>query len=221
MATQVSDGVGALKNAETLRNRGIFRNASVPQTSSLARYFVPTYNASIDLRQPWFGSPHNELGLSFFSHRRSAPGIYVDRGYGTSATFTREIAQQAPASANYRFEISKVDAGDVYFCINYGVCDQPTLEALRGNQKLTAIEAAVPGVVRGLWPRASVGMSRRLGEIVCQTRRSLGCVRAAPWSPLAGSRCARLCRSLLRRADGPDRAALSARAAALGQKIVV
>jgi outer membrane protein insertion porin family/translocation and assembly module TamA len=123
--------------ASSLNGRGIFHNASVPQTSGLARYFVPTYNASIDLRQPWFGSPHNELALSFFTHRRSAPGIYVDRGYGTSATFTREIAQRAPASVNYRFEISKVDAGDVYFCINYGVCDQATLEALRGNQKLS------------------------------------------------------------------------------------
>jgi outer membrane protein insertion porin family/translocation and assembly module TamA len=123
--------------ASSLNGRGIFRNASVPQTSSLARYFVPTYNASIDLRQPWFGSPHNELALSLFSHRRSAPGIYVDRGYGTSITFTRELAYRAPASVNYRFEISKVDAGDVYFCINYGVCDQPTLEALRGNQKLS------------------------------------------------------------------------------------
>ena len=123
--------------AGSLNGRGIFKNASVPQTSSLARYFVPTYNASIDLRQPWFGSSHNELALSFFSHRRSAPGIYVDRGYGSSITFTRELTQKAPASANYRFEISKVDAGDVYFCINYGVCDQPTLDALRGNQKLS------------------------------------------------------------------------------------
>ncbi len=130
---------GAVGNllARSLNGRGIFRNASVPQTSSLARYFVPTYNASIDLRQPWFLSPHNELALSLFSHRRSAPGIYVDRGYGTSITFTRELTERAPASANYRFEISKVDAGDVYFCINYGVCDQPTLEALRGNQKLS------------------------------------------------------------------------------------
>ncbi len=123
--------------ARSLNGRGIFRNASVPATSSLSRYFVPTYNASIDLRQPWFGSPHNELGLSFFTHRRSAPGIYVDRGYGTSMTFTRDLTDRAPASLNYRFEISKVDAGDVYFCINYGVCDQPTLEALRGNQKLS------------------------------------------------------------------------------------
>jgi outer membrane protein insertion porin family/translocation and assembly module TamA len=125
--------------AKSLNNRGIFHNASVPQTSELARYFVPTYNASIDLRQPWFLSPRNELALSLFTHRRSAPGIYVDRGYGTSLTFTRELADRAPASLNYRFEISKVDAGDVYFCINYGVCDSPTLEALRGNQRLSPV----------------------------------------------------------------------------------
>jgi outer membrane protein insertion porin family/translocation and assembly module TamA len=123
--------------AKSLSGRGIFRNPSVPVTSSLARYFVPTYNASIDFRQPWFWSPHNELALSLFSHRRSAPGIYVDRGDGTSLTFTRDVAERAPASANYRFEMSKVDAGDVYFCINFGVCDQPTLESLRGNQRLS------------------------------------------------------------------------------------
>jgi outer membrane protein insertion porin family/translocation and assembly module TamA len=123
--------------ASSLNGRGIFHNASGPQTSSLARYFAPTYNASIDLREPWFGSPHNELALSVFSHRRSAPGIYIDNGYGTSLTFTRELTERAPTSANYRFEISKVDAGDVYFCINYGVCDLPTLQALRGNQKLS------------------------------------------------------------------------------------
>jgi outer membrane protein insertion porin family len=123
--------------ASSLNGRGIFHNASVAPTSSLARYFAPTYNASIDLREPWFGSPHNELALSVFSHRRSAPGIYIDYGYGTSLTFTREFAERAPTSINYRFEISKVDAGDVYFCINYGVCDLPTLDALRGNQKLS------------------------------------------------------------------------------------
>ncbi|HMI55359.1 MAG TPA: BamA/TamA family outer membrane protein, partial [Gemmatimonadaceae bacterium] len=131
--------------ARSLAGRGIFRNPSVPQTSALARYFVPTYNASIDLRQPWFWSPHNSAALSLFSHRRSAPGIYVDRGYGTSLTFTREVMERAPISANYRFEISTLDAGDVYFCLNYGVCDNPTLEALRGNQQLSpfAITAGI------------------------------------------------------------------------------
>src|SRR6476646_4696913 len=125
--------------ASSLNGRGIFHTASGPQTSSLARYCVPAYNASIDLTEPWFGSPHNQLSASLFTHRRSAPGIYVDRGYGTSFTFTRDVAERSPLSANYRFEMSKVDAGDVYFCINFGVCDQPTLESLRGNQKLSPV----------------------------------------------------------------------------------
>jgi outer membrane protein assembly factor BamA len=125
--------------AGSLNGRGIFHNASQVPGADLARYFVPTYNASIGLQQPWFGSPHNALALSVFSHRRSAPGIYVDRGYGTSIAFTRDLTVRAPASLNYQFEISRVDAGDVYFCIYYGVCDQPTLGALRTNQKLSPL----------------------------------------------------------------------------------
>ena len=132
---------GAMGNllAGSLNGRGIFRNVAEVKNSDRARYFAPTYSASIDMRQPWFGSPHNEIALSFFTHRRSAPGIYVDRGYGTSGTFTRELTERAPASANYRFEISRVDAGDVYFCVNYGVCDQPTLGALRKQQRLSPL----------------------------------------------------------------------------------
>src|SRR5436305_246651 len=101
--------------ARSLNGRGIFRNASLAQTSSLARYFVPTYNASIDLTQPWFGSSHNTLGVSLFTHRRSAPGIYVDRRYGTSLTFFRELTERVPASINSRCEVSSVYAGGVYF----------------------------------------------------------------------------------------------------------
>jgi outer membrane protein assembly factor BamA len=135
------DVVGVVGNlfAKSLNGRGIFRNATVSSAGALARYYVPTYNASIDLTQPWFGSPHNTLSAGIFTHRRSAPGIYIDRGYGSSFTFTRELTERAPASLNYRFEVSKVDAGDVYFCINFGVCDAPTLESLRGNQKLSPI----------------------------------------------------------------------------------
>ncbi|MBA3656767.1 MAG: BamA/TamA family outer membrane protein [Gemmatimonadaceae bacterium] len=123
--------------ASSLNGKGIFRDVSGNIGSDRARYFAPTYNASIEVRQPWWGSPHNEAAASIFAHRRSAPGIFVDRGYGTSLTFTRNVTFRAPASANYRFEISQVEAGDVYFCINYGVCDQPTLHALREKQRLS------------------------------------------------------------------------------------
>ncbi|MGK2933708.1 MAG: BamA/OMP85 family outer membrane protein [Gemmatimonadaceae bacterium] len=132
---------GAVGNlfAEQLNDKLIFSDNYVNVGSDRGRYFAPTYNASAELQQPWFGSARNALALSVFTHRRSAPGIYVDRGYGSSATFTREVALRAPVSLNYRFEVTTVEAGDVYFCVNFGVCDPPTLDALRGYQRISPL----------------------------------------------------------------------------------
>ena len=125
--------------ASSLNGKLIFRNVFENVRSNRERYYAPTYNASVNVRQPWFYGAENELSAGAFSHRRSAPGIYVDRGFGTTATFTREYIERAFASANYRFEINRVDAGDIYFCVNFGICDQGTLGALRRNQKLSPI----------------------------------------------------------------------------------
>lgn len=125
--------------ASALNDKLIFADVFSVPTAERARYLTPTYNASVELRQPWFGSARNNLAVSAFTHRRSAPGIYVDRSYGSSMTFTRELTDRARASANYRFEVTSVEAGDVYFCVNYGVCDRTTLEALRGHQRLSPL----------------------------------------------------------------------------------
>jgi outer membrane protein insertion porin family len=121
----------------SLNGKFVFRDVTDNVGSDRSRYFAPTYNLSANLRKPWFISHANELALGVFSHRRSAPGIYVDRGFGTTLTFTRVVAERAPASANYTYELTRVDAGDVYFCVNYGVCDQPTLSALHEQQRLS------------------------------------------------------------------------------------
>ena len=133
------DAQAAMGNlfASSLNGRFIFRNVFENVGSNRSPYFEPTYSASLNLRQPWFQGPQNELGLGLFAHRRSAPGIYIDRGFGSSATFTRKLLDRSFASANYRFERNKVDAGDIYFCVNFGICDQGTLGALRKNQKLS------------------------------------------------------------------------------------
>lgn len=132
---------GALGNlfASSLNGRFIFRDAFSGVIDQSSIYFKPTYNASVNFTEPWFGAQQNEISFSVFAHRRSAPGIFVDRGFGTSTTFTREVLERAPISANYRFELNRVDAGDVYFCINYGVCDQPTLGALRNRHRLSPL----------------------------------------------------------------------------------
>ncbi len=123
--------------ASSLNGKGLFHDVTSNFGGDRARYFAPTFNASLNFRQPWFISRRNELAVGVFAHRRSAPGIYVDRGNGASATFTRQLLDRAPASLNYRFEITRIEAGDVYFCVNYSVCDEPTLKALRGQQRLS------------------------------------------------------------------------------------
>jgi outer membrane protein insertion porin family/translocation and assembly module TamA len=102
-----------------------------------SRYFSPTYQVGADVTQRWFGNPRNTLGTGGFLRRRSSPGVFVDRGYGGNVSFTRDLTPRTPASLSYVFEINRVEAGSVYFCVNYGVCDAPTISALGGQQRLS------------------------------------------------------------------------------------
>lgn len=132
--------------AQQLNGRGIFRDvlstAGSDPTSGLQvgnAFLLPTWQASVDFTQPWFFSPRNSFGVSVFSHRRTAPGVFIDRGFGGNASFTRELTTRAPLSLSYHFEVTQVEAGDVYFCVNFGVCEPPTIDALRRNQRLSPL----------------------------------------------------------------------------------
>ena len=150
--------------AETLHDRFIFRNIRTPDADDPDQlfgmgdaFFRPTWNASISLDQPWFRSPKNSIGASIFAHRRSAPTIYIDRGYGAALTFTREVAVRAPLSATYRFEVTRVEAGDIYYCVNFGVCDNATILAMRDQQNLS------PFALTGLVDRTNDAFSPTVG----------------------------------------------------------
>ena len=133
---------GALGNlgAGQLNGRSIFRDVFRGFDGDRSPYERPNWLASADLQQPaFFFSPKNSGGIGVFAHRRSAPGIYVDRGFGTSATFTRELRVRAPLSGTYRFEITRVEAAEVYFCVNFGVCEDTTIAALRSRQRLSPV----------------------------------------------------------------------------------
>lgn len=126
--------------AQQLTKSDFFANISdIVQDNDLGRYYAPTYQANVDFTRRWFGSPRNTVSTGVFLHRRSSPGVLIDRGYGASATFTRMLADRVPLSARYQFEQTRVEAGDVYFCVNYGVCDNATIDALRGRQRLSPL----------------------------------------------------------------------------------
>ena len=102
-------------------------------------FFLPTYYAGITLDQRDVGSPRNTLGVGVFASRRLSPGVYVDQGQGANVSFTRFVAERTPVSLAYRFELNKVAAGDVYFCVNFGVCDRGTIALVSRARRLSPL----------------------------------------------------------------------------------
>jgi len=126
--------------AGSLNGTGIFHaqptDASV--TGNVDDFLQPTWQASVQLTQPaWLQRPKNSLAIGGFAQRRAVPAVVIDRGYGGNLTFTRSLGLRAPASLNYRFEVTRVEAGDAYFCVNFGVCDTTTIGTLRSHQRLS------------------------------------------------------------------------------------
>ena len=135
------DGVIGNLLASALSGQLIFYNLNNRSFGGfdVAPFLQPTWNASVNVTQPWLSSPNNSFGVGLFAHRRAQPGAFIDRGYGGDATFTRTVAERAPISLDYRYEVTRVEAGDVYFCVNYGVCDQPTISGLRAHSSLSPL----------------------------------------------------------------------------------
>ena len=108
-----------------------------------ATFFLPTYQVGVNVQQQYLGSSRNTLGAGLFASRRSSPGVYVDQSQGANLVFTRRVLDNVPISLAYRFALSRVQAGDVYFCVNFGVCDQPTIGVLQSQKKLSPISGIV------------------------------------------------------------------------------
>ena len=126
-------------NGSTLGGLIRFENVTEDVVGDADEFLNPTYNASLDFTQPWLWSPRNSGGLGIFAYRRLAPGVFVERGEGANISFTRDVADRVPVSIAYRFELTGVAASDVYFCVNYGVCDLQTIAALRERQRISPI----------------------------------------------------------------------------------
>lgn len=136
------DITGSLANlgASNLNNHWPFIDATQNVFGDKQVFLQPTWGASIDFQQPAFmRRPENQAGFGVFAHRRAEPGIFIDRGYGATATFTRQFAARAPGSLTYHYEVTRVEAGDIYFCVNYGVCDTTTIATLRSHQTLSPL----------------------------------------------------------------------------------
>jgi outer membrane protein assembly factor BamA len=129
-----------------LNGKGLFHRQldDTTITGNAADFLQPTYQASIELKQPaWLQRPRNALAIGAFTQRRAVPSVVIDRGYGGNLTYTRTVGIRAPASLSYRFEVTRVEAGGPYFCVNFGVCDTTSINGLRGHQRLSPVTAQI------------------------------------------------------------------------------
>jgi outer membrane protein insertion porin family/translocation and assembly module TamA len=53
------------------------------------------------------------------------------------------VASRSPLTIGYRYELTQVDAGNIYFCVNYGVCQPATIGALRGRHAMSPISLQI------------------------------------------------------------------------------
>ena len=135
--------VGNLLAAQ-LNNRIIFHDVLPENEFGDDEPFLrPTWQVSVGFMQPAFQSAENVLGVELFANRRTIPGIVIDQGYGANVSLTRRYGYDTQLSLSYAFELTSVESGDLYFCINYGVCNLGTIEALRGRHIMSPVSAGL------------------------------------------------------------------------------
>jgi outer membrane protein insertion porin family/translocation and assembly module TamA len=149
--------------ASSLQGRGVFQNIHddlAPPDTDISPFLLPTYVASINFKQPAFlQRPADAAAIGAFTHRSINPGVFIDQGFGGTATLTHELKIHAPVSVNYRYEINRVQASDVYFCVNFGVCDSLTISTLRSHQSLS------PVTLTGFIDRSDIPFSPTKGYV--------------------------------------------------------
>jgi outer membrane protein insertion porin family len=124
--------------AGQLNGRAFFRDMLPEGADASGNPFMrPTWLASAELMQPAFRSANNAVGISVFTHRRILPAVAIDEGIGGEVSFTRRFDYRTPASLTYRHELVSVEAGDLYFCVNYGICELSTVAALQQRHTLS------------------------------------------------------------------------------------
>ena len=129
--------------AEQLNGRGIFQQVIPPEPGfDTDPFLLPAYEASLTLTQPWIVGARTSAALRAFANRRVLTGVAVDESAGGFVGIARDLAPKTPIGINYRLEATRVEAGAVYFCAGYGVCDAATIQALSSRQRLAPIGAS-------------------------------------------------------------------------------
>lgn len=97
------------------------------------------WTASADFTQPWFFSPRNSLAAGIFFERQSLQDVFVRRGLGLNLALTRRLGTGAPLTLSYRPQLGSLDAAEIFFCVNFLVCDPEDIDVLQDANWLSPL----------------------------------------------------------------------------------
>ncbi len=93
-------------------------------------YANPNYFVEAELRQPWPGTPETSILARGYFSRESTPQVYIQRGYGGQLGVAREFRPDLVGSLLYSPSRNELRAADVYYCGNFGICDEAVIDTL-------------------------------------------------------------------------------------------
>ncbi|MEJ2540770.1 MAG: BamA/TamA family outer membrane protein [Gemmatimonadota bacterium] len=98
---------------------------------------------AVELIQPFVFSPRNSVSASAFVERQSVTNVYIREAIGTSIAFTREIGRQATLAFSYQPALTRLEAGEVFFCISFLLCTAEDIQAFSSANWLSPIAATL------------------------------------------------------------------------------
>ncbi len=97
----------------------------------------------VGFEQPVFSDGRNSLRASLFGERETVPDLYVRTAYGGQVGFARRIQRDMRLALNYRPALTSFaeESADIYFCVNFGVCDPEDIGVLTESNWLSPLSA--------------------------------------------------------------------------------
>ena len=97
------------------------------------------WTASADFTQPWIFSPRNSLAVGVSFERQSLQDVFVRRGLGLNLALTRRLGRTTSLTLSYRPQVGSLDAAEIFFCMNFLVCDPGDIDILQSTNWLSPV----------------------------------------------------------------------------------
>ena len=101
------------------------------------------YLLEVGFEQPVFSDGRNNLRASVFGERETVPDLYVRNAVGGQVSFSRRLQRRMQLTLGYQPALTSFaeESADIYFCVNFGVCDPEDIRVLSEANWLSPVTA--------------------------------------------------------------------------------